>query len=351
MRYGWLVLVVAWNLVGVVGAADLIKTVQGVSVTGKITEIKWDKVIIEAGLGEKTTTKEVPTNQITLILFENGSPLVKKPLNNAKAKIVTDRQYAEGLKLLAKIKRDDIDDDMQKQDVAYYTALANAKLALNGEGKLDEAAKAMQAFVKANPNSYRLLEASETLGDLYLAARSYRQAEEAYAKWAKAASPDAKMKAGVLVGRAQLAQKKYDEAMKSFESVLDMPGEGEAADRQRTTALLGKACVLVGQKKAKDAIKILNEIIENDESEDPELLARAYNARGTAYRQLGDLDGAKFDFLHTEKLYASVPEAHAEALFNLAQIWEQLGKVERAVEARKTLERLYKDSRWKGNDE
>jgi tetratricopeptide (TPR) repeat protein len=351
MRYGWLVILVVLNLVGVAEAADLIKTVQGISVTGKITQIKWDKVVIEAGLGEKTTTKEIPANQITMILFENGSPLVKKPLNSAKAKIVTDHQYAEGLKLLVKIKPSDIDDDLQKQDLAYYTALANAKLALGGEGKLDEAAKAMQSFVKANPNSYRLLEASETLGDLYLAARSYRQAEEAYSKWAKAATPDAKMKSGVLIGRAQLAQKKYDEAMKSFESVLGTSGEGAAADMQRTTALLGKACVFVGQKKAEDALKILNEIIKQDETEDSELLARAYNARGNAYRQLGDLEGAKFDFLHTEKLYADVPDAHAEALFNLAQIWEQVGKIERAVEARKTLERLYKDSPWKVNDE
>ena len=75
-------------------------------------------------------------------------------------------------------------------------------------------------------------------------------------------------------------------------------------------------------------------------------MSRTYNALGNAYLQLGDLNEAKFAFLHTDQLYSSVPDAHAEALANLADIWEQLHRPERAVEARKTLEKLYKNSPW-----
>ena len=41
-----------------------------------------------------------------------------------------------------------------------------------------------------------------------------------------------------------------------------------------------------------------------------------------------------------------MPDAHAEALANLADLWEQVHKTERANRARKTLEEEYKDSPW-----
>jgi outer membrane protein assembly factor BamD (BamD/ComL family) len=41
-----------------------------------------------------------------------------------------------------------------------------------------------------------------------------------------------------------------------------------------------------------------------------------------------------------------VPESHAEALFNLTQLWDQLHRADRAAEARQTLEEQYKNSRW-----
>ena len=256
------------------------------------------------------------------------------------------QQYAEGLKSLAKINAADIDADSLKQDYEFYTALANAKLAQKGEGKIQDAGKAMLDFVKNNPDSYHALEASEIVGDLLLAVRSYPQAEEYYGKLAKAPWPEAKMKAGVLIGRAELAQKKFAAADKSFQSVIDAGADGPLADSQRTTALLGKAGVLIGENKAEEAVKIVSGIIDKGDAGDAELMSHAYNALGSAYRQLGNLNEAKFAFLHTDQLYSSVSDAHAEALANLAEIWEQLHNTERAVETRKTLDKLYKNSVW-----
>ncbi|MCC6125174.1 MAG: tetratricopeptide repeat protein [Pirellulales bacterium] len=330
---------------------DSIKTVNGTSVSGKIVQMNWDKVTIEQGLGGHKTTKEVPTNQIVTIFFDGGSATVKKALNGAKTEIAGKREYAEGLKFLAKIDPAEIDSDILKQEYDYYAALANGKLALSGVGKIEDAGKAMFDFVKNNPESYHYLEANEALGDLLAGVRSFAKAEEYYGKLAQAPWPDVKMKAGVLIGRAQLAQGKFAEAEKTFQSVLGAEAEGPLAERQRTIALLGKASSLTGQKKTPEAIVILSGVIEkatrgDADGEDAELLSRAYNALGTAYRQLGDLDEAKFAFLRTDLLYASVPDTHAEALANLAEIWEQLHRPERAVEARKTLDKLYKNSAW-----
>jgi tetratricopeptide (TPR) repeat protein len=332
-------------------ALDNVKTVSGITISGKIILISWDKVEIEQGTSDKKTTKEVPSNQIATIFFDSGSPALKKALNNAKTEIAVKRQYAEGLKSLAKIKPDDLSAENLRQDYDFYLALATAKQALSGTGKIPEAGKSMLEFVKNNPESYHYLEACEVLGDLLLAVSSYPLAEEYYGKLAKAPWPDAKMKAGVLIGRAQLAQKKFAEAQKSFQAVIDNNAEGPLADSQRMTAMLGTASVLIAEKKADEAIKILGGIIEKGDADDAELMSHAYNALGTAYRQLGDANEAKLAFLHTDQLYAGVPDAHAEALANLAEIWEELHKPERAIEAKKMLEKLYKDSPWAKKNE
>ena len=133
---------------------------------------------------------------------------------NAKNEIAVKRQYAEGLKSLAKIDPGEIDIDYLKQDYEFYTALANSKLALGGTGTIKDAGNAMLDFVKNNPDSYHFLEAAEVLGDLLVAVRSYPLAEEYYGKLAKAPWPETNMKAGVLIGRAQLAQNKFAEALK-----------------------------------------------------------------------------------------------------------------------------------------
>jgi tetratricopeptide (TPR) repeat protein len=327
-------------------ALDSVRLTTGATASGKVVGMNWDKVEVEQGLGDKKTTKEYASNQVVTIFFDTGSPPVKKALLAAKTDIALKRQYAEGLKSLAKIKRDDIDDDYLKQDFDFYNALANAKLALRGEGEIREAGKAMIEFVKNNAESYHYLEACEVLGDLLVAVHSYPAAEEYYGKLAKAPWPETKMRAGVLIGRAQLAQNKFEEAHRSFQSVIDVVADGPAAEAARATALVGNASVLIGQKKTDEAIKVLNDIIAKGDSEDADLMAPAYNALGTAYRQMGDLNEAKFAFLHTDMLYSSVPDAHAEALANLSEIWRQLNKPERAAEAKKRLGELYKNSRW-----
>ena len=62
-------------------------------------------------------------------------------------------------------------------------------------------------------------------------------------------------------------------------------------------------------------------------------MARAYNVLGTAQRQAGRTKEALLAFLHVDILYSSVPHAHAEALANLADLWQQLHRSDRAQRA------------------
>jgi tetratricopeptide (TPR) repeat protein len=318
-------------------ALDSVKTLKS-TVPGKIVGTSPEKVDLEQAAGG--STREIPVNQIQTIFFQS-EPL---ELKSAKTHVLGGR-YAEALAALERIKQASDRAEIQ-QDIDFYTALCAAKLALGGAGTIADAGRKMKAFADANPQSYHYFEASEIVGDLLVAIGQYGQAAEYYARLEKAPWPDYKMRAGVAEGRALLAQGKPDEAAAAFDKVIATEAEGDLAQQQRMLARLGKAAVLVAAKKPDDAIKSVDELLKTADSSDPLLMARAYNILGTAHRQAGRTKEALLAFLHVELLYPSVADARAEALANLADLWQQVHQAERAATARKTLEEEYPNSPW-----
>jgi hypothetical protein len=75
-------------------------------------------------------------------------------------------------------------------------------------------------------------------------------------------------------------------------------------------------------------------------------MARAYNALGTAYAKASKKKEAILAFLHTDLLYFQDPDAHAEALYNLANLFQETNKSDRSLEARNTLKQRYAGSVW-----
>jgi tetratricopeptide (TPR) repeat protein len=339
MKMRWLVLAtIAISAAGNVGrAVDSIKTAKS-TLPGQV--VGMSPVQVELEQGASGVTKEIPVNEIQTIFFDND-PV---ELRTAKTHVLGGR-YVEALAALERIKEEPSRPEI-RQDIEFYKALCCAKLALGGSGKIADAGRMMKTFADANSKSYHYFEASEIVGDLLVAVRQYGEAAAYYVRLEKAPWTDYKMRAGVAAGRALLAQGKTDEAQKAFDRVIATEAEGDLAQSQRTLAKLGKADALVVSKKTDEAIKSVEEILNTADAEDVPLMARAYNILGTAYRQAGRTKEALLAFLHVDVLYASVPDSHAEALANLADLWEQCRKTERANAARKTLEEHYKDSPW-----
>ena len=55
---------------------------------------------------------------------------------------------------------------------------------------------------------------------------------------------------------------------------------------------------------------------------------------------------ALFAFLHVDTVYSTEGDAHAEALYHLVQVWQDLKKFDRMQETRRILEDQYKENRW-----
>jgi tetratricopeptide (TPR) repeat protein len=318
------------------GADDIVKTARS-QYKGKVVQMtSLDVTIATAASNEK-----VPVNQIQSIDFD-GEPA---PLRKARSAIASGR-YEEAEAALETVTADEIARAEIKQDVEFYTALAASRLALSGKMEISEAGKLMADFVNKYPQNYHYLEANEMVGDLLVANMQYGPSRKYYDRVAQAPWPDYKMRAAVAAGNVQLAENKPQEALKSFEGVLQMKAGDELARAQHLAATLGRARCLAETKQTDEAVKIANEVIAKADPDDTLLLARAYNALGVALKKAGRTQEALFAFLHVDTLYSSEGDAHAEALYHLVQVWQDLKKFDRAQEAQRILEDQYKESRW-----
>ena len=318
-------------------AADKVKVIDGKQSSGRLAENSPTELMIELGATKKTFA----VNTIETVSFE-AEP---SDLTQARNAVRTGR-YEDALALLDKIAVESLNRDEIVQDVEFYKALAAARLALAGSGSKADAGKKLLAFEKAHKTSFHYFETCEALGDLLAALNKFDQAESYFAKLGSAPWPDYKMRAGVLAGRALVGQKEYARALAKFEEVLATEATGKEADRQKLAATLGKAAALVGGGKSDEAIKSVEEIIAKADPENVELHARAYNILGNAYRGAGKKKEALLAFLHVDLLYSKFPDQHAEALANLATLWTEVDKADRAAQARSVLNEKYPDSVW-----
>lgn len=320
------------------GAAnDRVKLLAGNTSIGKLTEMSPTEVTVELG----ATKRKFPVNEIDTVFFDSEPNELTQARNAVRA-----GRYEDAGRMLGKIDASSLNRDELVQDVEFYKALAAARMALAGTGSKKDAGRHLLNFEKANKANFNYFEACETLGDLLMALGSFDQAESYYGKLAAAPWPDYKMRSGVLIGRALVGQKKFDKAVDAFDGVLAIDASGKEADRQKLAATLGKASALAGSGKTDEAIKSVEELIAKADSENLELFARAYTILGNCYKAAGKKKEALMAFLHVDLLYPRFPEQHAEALANLATLWAELDKPDRASQAAAQLKEKYPNSAW-----
>jgi len=320
-------------------SVDRVVTRSG-TVTGRVASTDVGEVQVEDKGGEM---KRIPVDQIREVQF-GGEP---QELKVARSMLLRGRP-TDAVEELAKMQPGDLDgaEQLLLDEVDFVRAAAAARSALATGSDPREPGKQVQDFLTRHPQSHHTFEMQEILGDLLVRAGLPDKALAEYAKLAKG-PPALKVRAASARAAMFLEQGKHAEALREFEAALGVDAADDAGAAQKRGAEVGRARCLANLGRAEEAVGIVRGVIQQSDPEDAALLADAYNALGGAYRGLGGREqDALVAFLTVDLVYSGAPESHAEALFNLVDLWEKAANPERSREARSMLETSYPKSPW-----
>jgi tetratricopeptide (TPR) repeat protein len=329
----------ALSVAGVSSQADEVRKRDGGKHSGTVKSMSPTEVTI----GGSVTETVVPVNEIAAVIY---SP---EPRGLSEARAAYDAgRYSEVFAALNEIKPEQIRREEMKTEIEFYRAMAAARLV--SFGSLDQktatsAGMELNRFLTEHKDSHHFYEVNEVLGDL-LAALKNPNAFRYYDAVASAPWPDYKVRGGLLKGRAEQMHGNHPAAIKHFDAALATPASSAAAERQVLLARVGKAASLAETGAVKEAMESLQQVIAKADEGDGEVFARAYNALGACYRKQGGTKEALLEYLKVDLLFNSVPDAHAEALYYLSQLWNEARHPQRARAAAETLEERYAASRW-----
>ena len=321
-------------------AADRVNLLGGTSVSGKIVSVSPVGVDIENSDGD---AQKVAIETIREVQF-GAEP---QSLKNARSMLLRGRG-ADAKDEVGKIEADELDgaEQLVLAEVDFVKAAAAGQAVLNGGGDLAGAANAVAGYLAKHPKSHHFFQMQELLGDLSGRAGKFPEALAAYQQL-EGGPPALKVRAASAKAAMLLAQDKADEAMAEYDNAIKLAGNEKASQPQKRSAELGKARCLSLQGKHDTAVGMVLQIIKDSSPEEKELLSRAYTVLGGAYRSMaGKEQDALIQFLTVDLVYNTQPETHAEALFNLGELWDKGSNPERAREARQNLKAAYPASPW-----
>ena len=303
------------------------------------TVVKMNKQEVGIDVGGRVVT--FPVKDVRKITYADDPP----ELSNARDSAMQG-QLEQALDEIKQINVGTITRQAVKEDVAYYKVYAEAKLALAGQREQAAASDQLFGFVRANPQSYHFYEAAELLGDLASAQSDWDKASAYYGSLAGSGWPEYQLRSNVLVAQSLVNKGDYKGAAARYDAVLSTPGNDPEMQRMRALATIGKAKCFAEVGQPDQAITMIETIIKENDPKDAELFARAYNALGDANRKLNKPEDALLAYLHTDVLFFSNSDAHAEALYRLVNLWTETKQNDRALQTRTLLKSRYANSRW-----
>lgn len=311
---------------------DRVYDKEGDNVSGTIVATNKNGVQLKKG----DSTQTFVSGDVVKIMY-GGEPA---PLTKAR-EFALDGQYSQAMAELKNINPGSIKSKYIQADNAFFRILCQSKLALSGKGDKTAAAGATIQFVRQFGDSWHVYEAAKLLGDLALALNKHTDALKYYSQLENSPSGDTKIESVYLTGLVHLNQGDANAASAEFDKVIELKPQTSTAVRLQTLSKAGKAVAVARGGNGAEGLKLVNQLIADLNPTDTEMAARIYNAQGASYEASDDAEGAIIAYLHTHLMFAMQADAHAEALKRLAELWPQVGKPERAAEARQELKERY----------
>ena len=325
-------------LVSSLAAQDKVYPVQGSVASGKLVEITRDEITIEV----RGNNQKLPVAEVRKVVFDDEP----SGLDRAR-EMFAQSQYTQVLDELKKIDVSTIKNPLIVQDVEFYRFASEGKLGLTGSGGDKAKAKAgLLALAGKNKNSHHMIELSELLGDLAVGLGKPDEATRYYGVLTNSPNGDTKALAAYRLAQLDLSQGKNTEARTRFQQLLSSTSTSVKTVRLKSLAEVGTALCDAREGKPQQALDQLKQMVVKYESTDQELFARIYNAQGACYIALEKPSLALLAYLRTDLLFYTDAEAHAEALYQLVQLWPKAGEPSRATETRARLVSQYAGSIW-----
>lgn len=322
------------------GTTVNLATSSGFTLSAKATETLSKESI---SLAYARTKKGV--DAVSEVFFDGEPAELRSARTNLRR-----RDAAAALADLKKIKEEELQGKAAfvAEEMAFVKAASQGLQALQSGGHMQPAAEAVKDFLAKHPRSFHAYDMHELLGDLVARAGKLDEAAAAYAFLEKG-PPSCRIRATALKARLLREQKKYADALRLLDDAgrIDIQAGDVAGARAKREAELGRAQCLSRLDKAAEAIAAARGVIREADADDKELLGRAFNVLGDAQRAAGGRDeDAVIAYLTVDLVYNTAAETHAEALYNLVDLWQRTKNPERSREARQTLESQYPNSPW-----
>ena len=304
---------------------------------GKVTKTTRTEVVLKPRSGADI---KIPVNDVVSFKFDDEPPGLS--LARAFEKKGSLQRALDGY-LKAKQAYKGANKGLESE-LDFLIARVSSMQAKGDSARIDNAIGLLERFRKANDNHIRFFESTALLSGMYVKKNDAAKAREVAAELSSAPIVSYKMKAAIIKGQSFLAENQIGKATTEFESVAGMGGTTPAAKFCLNEAALGRATCLHRSQKFDEAVRALADVIDKSAG-DPAVLAEAFLRQGDCYRDQNKPRDALFSYLHVDLLFSSQKSQHAEALYNLGQLWAKTHP-DRATEARARLTQEYPNTSW-----
>ena len=232
-------------------------------------------------------------------------------------------------------------------ELGWYRAVAMSETAFSGGSySAVDAGGQVQKFLKAHPKSHHFVPATDLMGRLAMADGKLDFAAKQFGVLTKSTWPKYVARGHFYTGEAMMRSNKLPEAAAAYDKMLAIQSNDDATQRYKRLAQCQKAKIAAMSGDPTASIAQLESIIQQENPDDKELFAYAYNALGACYLKSQNLAEAEEKYLFTHLLFDTESAPHAEAVYKLADIWTKQKQTDRAAEARQILKSRYRNTWW-----
>lgn len=310
---------------------------------GEITTVSQTEIVVTPQVGEPTS---VPANDVEDVDYQAAPPDLRRARAQERS-----GQFAEALATYAEVAENVPPGNPHlRAEIEFLQARTRGKSALGDPTQFSDAAAALEQFIQQHADHYRYYAAQQFLGELRLAADDLAGAEQAFAIVAAAPWADTQM-AGKL-GSAQIQVRQGDAAAAQAifdEIVASARANDPATAARRLQAMLGQAQCLQALGRHEDAVPVYETVAREADRDSSRLQAQAYIGQGESYLAAGDRTKEaimKFLIVDVVPSLSQHSDLHAQALYELAQLWPTVGQPVRGAEASAKLQQDYPHSEW-----